>query len=277
MQENRYLAEGPGIVVHYSPMSILKRLFHPLQGGTARGSGEDLHTRSGLFLPADRRIGSCMTHRPDIQWIDASSSPEAIRATLNSFPGYTQFPVCSGSVDRVLGVLSVRSFLEALQEPAWPGLKSIVKKAVFLPETATILRALETLAASECRLAFIIDEYGGVEGMVTRNGLMAELLEELGGTEEGEEEKAEQREDGSRLMDGLTRMEDVRELFGLEETESDSGEYYTLAGYLLSLNGSIPRPGDVIPAGDYRCEIVEMDGNRIEKVRVSPAAEGRNG
>lgn len=277
MQENRHLPEHSVLVVNSEPMSILMRLLHPLKGGSAHSPAEDQHSRAGLFLPADRRIGSCMTHRPDIQWIDASSSPESIRATLEAYPGFTQFPVCSGSVDRVLGVLSVRSFLEALQEPAWPGLKSIVKKAVFLPETVTILRALEALAASECRLAFIIDEYGGVEGMVTRNGLMAELLEELGGTSSRTEDEEGQRADGSRLLDGLTRMEDVRELFGLEETESESGDYYTLAGYLLSLNGSIPRQGDIIAAGDYRCEIAEMDGNRIEKVRVSRAGEGQNG
>lgn len=211
-----------------------------------------------------------MTHRPDIVWIDSVSTPAEIRAILNAHPDFTQFPVCSGSVDKVLGVLSVRHFLESLLLPAWPGLRETVKKAVFLPETVTIARALRSLDDDSCRLAFIIDEYGGVEGMITRNGLVQELLEEARSPTETENSEVVKRDDGSWLIDGLVRMEEVRELFSLPDTGTGNGEYYTLAGYLLTLNGSIPKPGDTIESGDFRFEIAGMDGNRIDRVIVTP-------
>lgn len=231
--------------------------------------------KGGIYLPADRRIGSCMTHRPDIVWIDAAMERDAIRAIMDAHHDFTQFPVCSGSVDKVLGVLTVRNFLETLLQPGWTGLRDIVKKAVFLPETVTILKALQALDGAQCRLAFIIDEYGGVEGIVTRNGLVRELLEETRDEGIDRDGESEAREDGGRFLDGQTRMEEVLESYRLPGLEEDRGEYYTLAGFLLSVNGTIPKKGDVIETGGYRWEVVEMDGNRIDRVLVTPA-EGKN-
>jgi len=230
--------------------------------------------KMGIFLPTERRIGSCMTHRPDIVWIDSASDSDSIRVIMEANPNFTQFPVCSGSVDKVLGVVTVRQFLESLLKPTWPGLRDIVRKAVFLPETVTILRALRALDESEGRLAFIIDEYGGVEGMVTRNGLVRELLEEVRDTSPAGEPEPDDRPDGSRLLDGQTRMEEIRDTFDLPEGEDEAGDYYTLAGFLLTLNGSIPKPGDAIETGGYRWEVASMDGNRIETVLVTPIKGG---
>lgn len=227
--------------------------------------------KGGIFLPADRKIGSCMTHRPDIVWIDAASDSGTIHEIIRANPNYTQFPVCSGSVDKVLGVVTVRHFLETLLNSSWPGLRDIVRKPVFLSETATILKALQAMDGAHCRMAFIIDEYGGIEGIVTRNGLVRELLEEVRECETVEGAKAKTQGEGSSFIDGQTRMEDIVETFGLKDLEEDKGEYYTLAGYLLTANGSIPKAGDVIETGGYRWEVVDMDGNRINKVLVTKA------
>ncbi len=257
-------------------MKFLDRVFKP--SGKQNAAGEsDGSGKAGIFLPAGRRIGSCMTHRPDIVWIDSSSAPEEVRSVMDAHGDFTQFPVCSGSVDKVLGVVTVRNFLEALFLPEWPGLKAIVRKAVFLPETVTILRALRALDDASCRLAFIIDEYGGIEGLVTRNGLVRELLEEVRAPDGAEEAEAVRRADGSLLLDGQTRMEEVRETLDLGAGEEAAREYYTLAGYLLTVNGSIPRTGDAVETGGYRFEILGMDGNRIDKVAVTKLADEDDG
>ncbi len=227
----------------------------------------------GIFLPAGRRIGSCLTRRTDILWIDAGMKKHEILSVLNSHPEFSQFPVCSGTVDAVLGVLSARAFLSSLCEPSWIGLKALVKKPLFLPETATILRTLELLEESGCRMGFVIDEYGGIEGLVTRNGLVSELLEEAGTGEREDDPAVFRRNDGSLLVDGQIRMEEILEHVPLPAPDASSHDYYTLAGYLLVLNGSIPRTGDCVCAGEYRCEIVDMDGHRIDKVLISKIAD----
>ncbi len=221
----------------------------------------------GIFLSANRRIGSCMTHRPDIIWIDSRMKQEEILRLVRQYPLFNFFPVCSETVDAVSGVLRVRDFLESLLETPWPGLKNLVKKPVYLPETVTILKALENLQNTDCRMAFIIDEYGGIEGLVTRNSLVNELLEEVSPLTE-EDADMFRREDGSWLIGGQVRMEELADQFKLPPLEN-THDYHTLAGYILSVKGSIPHTGDRIPCGRYLCEIVDMDGHRIDKVLIS--------
>jgi putative hemolysin len=231
-------------------------------------NADDTDAEAGIFLPVHRRLGSCMTHRSDIVWIDAGMKKDEILQIVGKHPEFSRFPVCSETVDSVLGVLTVRRFLSSLQEPLWPGLKALLKKPVYLPETATILKTLSILEEAACQMAFIVDEYGGIEGIVTRNGIIGELLEELSADENGDDREIFRREDGSYLIDGQVRMDEIRELFTLPDDEAESHEYHTIAGYLLSLKGSIPKTGDCIVAGDYICEIVDMDGHRIDKVLV---------
>ncbi len=209
-----------------------------------------------------------MTHRSDIVWIDTGQKKDEIYRIIKAHPQFSRFPVCSGTVDSVLGVLLSRVFIESLLEPLWPGLKSLVKKPIYLPETVTIVKTLSMLEEAGCQMAFIIDEYGGIEGLVTKNGIVEELLEEITGEEADEDPDIFQRDDGSWLIGGQIRMDEIREQFTIPDAENGSHEYYTLAGYLLSINGSIPKTGDKIQAGKYLCEIVDMDGHRIDKVLV---------
>ena len=246
-------------------MSILQHGFFP----AAERSDEREATENGIFIPVHRKLGSCMTHRPDIIWINSSADAGEILRLIREYPDFSYFPVCSGTVDSVLGVLSVRRFLLSLREKIWPGLKSLVYKPIYLPETVTIMKTLACLSQENCFMAFIIDEYGGIEGLVTRNGLVSELLDEFACDTEDSSSGIIQQDDHNWLVDGELRMEELREEFDLPAEAKDYHDYYTLAGYLLSLNGSIPKKGDRIPAGNYTCEIVAMDGHRIDKVLIS--------
>jgi putative hemolysin len=226
-----------------------------------------------LTIPVNRKLGSCLTRRADIIWIDTASKKAGILEAVLARPDFEYFPICAKTVDNVLGVLSARTFLASLQEREWPGLKALAKKPVYLPETVSIVRALETMAASDSRMAFIIDEYGGIEGLVTRNGLISELLSDLTGDGAADEGDLFERGDGSWLVGGQIRVDEIAELFDISIDEESKGDYYTLAGYLLSINGSIPKTGDILRSGGWKYEIVDMDGHRIDKVLVSRADE----
>lgn len=227
---------------------------------------------NSLTVPINRKLGSCLTRRGDIVWIDTASKKAGILEAVLAHPDFEYFPICAKTVDNVLGVLSARTFLASLQDSEWPGLKALVKKPVYVPETVTIVRALETMTAADSRMAFIIDEYGGIEGLVTRNGLMSELLSDLTGDGAADEGDIFERGDGSWLIGGQVRIDEIAETFGISMDDEAKGEYYTLAGYLLSINGSIPKTGDILRAGGWNYEIVDMDGHRIDKVLVSRVA-----
>lgn len=223
----------------------------------------------GVFLPAGRRLGSLMTHRSDIPWIDSSAPSQEVRAFLRSHSEYSHFPVCAGTIDTVLGILSARRFLDSLDSDPWPGLKALIKKPLFLPETVTVVKALNFMRKENCELVLIIDEYGGIEGMITRTGLVCELMEEL--SEDTDDPAIFRREDGSWLIDGTVSMDEIREQQILRQEKTGDHEYHTLAGFLLSVTGSIPRTGDCIRIDSQVCEIVDMDGHRIDKVLIRDA------
>ncbi len=228
---------------------------------------------AGVFLPARRRLGSCMTHRSDIIWIDSGATVPEISAILSAHPQHSHFPVCASTIDNIQGVLPVRAFLEALSRTEMPPLKALLRKPVFLPETVTIVKALTALRAEDCRMVFIIDEYGGIEGLITRNGLVGEILEDLSAENGTDDQNIFRREDGSWLVDGQVSMDEIREKRILETEEAADHEYHTLAGYLLSASGSIPHTGDRIRSGKHLCEIVDMDGHRIDKVLITDLPE----
>jgi len=223
----------------------------------------------GLFIPAYRKLGASMTHRADIVWINTSMKKDDIHDLILAHPEFSWFPVCAGTVDSIVGVLSARSFLESLLSSEWCGLKSLVKKPVYLPETVTLVKTLGALASAACPLAFIIDEYGGIEGLVTRNGIIRELMEEACDDYPDEDPDIFQRDDGSYLVSGHTRMEELAGLIDLPAAAENANEYYTLAGYILSVHGSIPKTGDIIHTGLWKIEIVDMDSHRIDKVLIT--------
>ncbi|HKL85971.1 MAG TPA: transporter associated domain-containing protein [Treponemataceae bacterium] len=223
----------------------------------------------GFYVPATRKLGSCMTHRPEIIWIESGMEKESILTLIREYPGFSFFPVCSGTVDSVVGVLSVRDFFDSLLRPQWPGLRSLIRKPLYVSETVTILNALKMLEETKNKVAFTIDEYGGIEGLITRNGLLGELIKEFSGEIDEDDPEIVQRADGSFLIGGHVRMEELEEFLDLPPTYGDNQDYYTLAGYLLALNDSIPKTGDILNNGPYQFEIVDMDGHRIDKVLIS--------
>jgi putative hemolysin len=220
----------------------------------------------GVFYLGDRSLGAFMTHRSEIQWLDINDPPQDIRAKVLDFRAQRCFPVADGALDAIIGAAYLEDIILDIASAAPAGLKTIMKKALFAPETMPALKAFETFRRGETSYIFVMDEYGGFAGMVWLQDLMEEIVGELT-SPINEEKQAVQLADGSWLIDGSMNTDDAASLLSLPGL-ADSGDYHTLAGFVLSLAGELPRAGDSFSYCGYTFTVMDMDGNRIDKVGI---------
>lgn len=219
-----------------------------------------------IFRFGDRQLRSLMTPRTEIVWLDITDPEEVIRDTVRQ-THHSRFPVCDGALDRVLGIVQAKDLLSA----SWTGetfdLNSILQPPLFLPETMLALRALERFKQTGYQVALLVDEFGGIEGMVTLIDMMEAIVGDIPTLEEIAEPPIVRREDGSYLVEGSLDVDDLKELLRAGELP-DEGDYQTLGGFIVLLIGRLPRVGDFVNWDVYRFEVVDMDGNRIDKVLI---------
>lgn len=223
----------------------------------------------GVFYLGDRPVETFMTHRSDLTWIEQDADPDTVRAAVLSAPDQTTFPVAAEDVDDVIGVVSAREVLAAFLEGTYAGLKPLIRKPAFVPSTMSALKAFEIFRLDGSETLLVIDEYGGLAGSISVRDLVEEIVGELSAPG-AEDEEIVKREDGSYLLGGLLNVDEFTELFGLEKAIPEHREYHTLAGLILDVLGVIPRTGETFSWNGFRFEIVDMDGNRIDKVLVVP-------
>jgi putative hemolysin len=221
----------------------------------------------GVFYLGDRPLGTFMTHRSDIQWLDINDSPQDIRAKALEYRSQRCFPVVDGTLDAIIGAAYLEDIILDLASASPAGLRAITKKAIFAPETMPALKAFESFRRGKADFLLVMDEYGGFAGMVRVHDLMEEIVGELT-TPGGETEQAVQQEDGTWLVDGGLNIDDAARLLSLPGLSAASGDYHTLAGFVLSLAGELPRTGDSFVYQGCRFTVVDMDGNRIDKVMI---------
>lgn len=230
----------------------------------------------GVFYLGDRPVANFMTHRSDIAWLDIDSGLEEIKTTAIGAKDQTYLPVASESLDKVIGVVSVQEILIALVENSWTGLKNLVKPASIVPETMSALKAFESFKKGDDDYLFVMDEYGGFAGALSSRDLTEEIVGELSSHPEEEEEIIKQ-DDGTYLVDGITHIDDIAETLSIADLVGDSlgasAQYHTLAGFILEIAGAIPRTGEVFEWNHFKFKIVDMDGNRIDKVIIYPPEE----
>ncbi|HWV58001.1 MAG TPA: hemolysin family protein [Longimicrobiales bacterium] len=240
-----------------------------LDVGTAAGVFEeeehDLVER--VFWLGDRRVTALMTPRHRIEWLDIRDPADEHRNRLIR-SRFSHYLVCDGEVDRVLGVVRVKDLLASLLEGRELDLRAALRKPIFVPESLGALRLLEVFRETGSSIAVVVDEYGGVEGLVTLN----DILEEIAGSLDGDsEQRVVRREDGSWLVDGSLAMDEFWEAIGLEERRSEARhDYHTIGGLVMTHLGRIPRTGDRFTTFGLDFEVVDMDGHRVDRVLVSP-------
>jgi putative hemolysin len=228
-----------------------------------------------VFLLDDRQIGSLMVPRGDMTVLDVELSFEENLARIEK-SDHARFPVLRGGLDNILGVINARQWLShALRgEDRNLGTQPL-QPPLYVPETLTGMELLDNFRSSDVHMAFVIDEYGQVQGIVT----LQDLIEAITGEFRPRDPKtswAVQRQDGSWLLDGhipVPELKDRLQLSGVPEEER--GRYHTLSGMMMLLTGRLPKESDAVNWEGWHLEIVDMDGKTIDKVLASRLPDTR--
>ncbi|WP_345324031.1 hemolysin family protein [Candidatus Villigracilis proximus] len=231
------------------------------QAGVFQEAEQDMV--EGIFSLGDSRVYSLMTPRTDLVWLDVADSIEEIREKIADCP-YSRFPVRQDSLETIVGIVKSRDLLVESLSGKDIELKALLKPAYFIPETMFASRALELFKEKNTELLLVVDEFGGLQGLLTIN----DILEEIVGAMEFEEPQATQRQDGSWLLDGMLEVDEFKELFDFKLLPHED-EYETLSGFIMTLLGRVPQAAENFEWNGYRFEVMDMDGRRVDKVLVT--------
>ena len=218
----------------------------------------------------DRRVSAVMTPRTQVEFLDLDDPEEEIRRRIHDSP-LSRFPVVQGGMHQLAGILQIKDLLTACLEGQPFNMRAVLRPPLFLPNTVTVLRALEVFKSSGEQMALVVDEYGDLEGLITLTDILEALVGELpeaGGTDP----RIVKREDGTWLIDGMVGLDELKQVLGVTQLPGEDPDYHTLGGYLMARLHRVPMVADRITAGDWRFEIVEMDGRRVDRVLVVPVS-----
>jgi putative hemolysin len=245
---------------------------HLLETGRAEGILEavELSVASEALRLGERTVRDIMRPRIDVDALDIETPAAEILGAI-AMAGYSRLPVYEGSLDHIIGYVSIKDALRHTWM-GWPiELRKMLHRPIFVPETMPLDRLLELFQKERNQLAIVLDEYGGTEGLVT----LEDVLEELVGEIHDEHRQADahafvQREDGSWLVDGSVAVDDLVDRFGLKGDPLPR-DYTTISGLVLAELERIPAAGDVVSWRGLRIEVIDMDGRRIDKLLVARA------
>jgi putative hemolysin len=217
----------------------------------------------GVFSLGELRVYSLMTPRTEIVWLDIEDTIEEIRTKIAENE-VSRFPVRQDTLDVILGIVRARDLLVASLSGEPIKLKQLLKPAFYIPETMSAARALEIFKEKGTEMLLVIDEFGGLQGLLTVNDVIEEIVGEI----ELEEPQATQRQDGSWLLDGMLEVDEFKEIFNLP-TLPHEDEYETLSGFVMLSLGRVPQTADQFEWHGLRFEVIDMDGRRVDKVLVT--------
>ena len=212
---------------------------------------------------SDRPARAIMTPRPDIVWIDIDGEQDATIKTIRDCP-YAQLLVCRGTLDDVVGVVRKQDLLNQALDIRPLDVTAHLHAPLIVPELTSILRTLDLFRKTPVNTAVVVDEYGAVQGVLTRTDLLEALAGHLPEVDSKPERKIIRRDDGTLVLDAATPISDVEDLLGL--TEEPANDFVTVAGLLLSNLDHVPKPGEQLSHGSWSFEVMEMDGTRIKRV-----------
>jgi putative hemolysin len=217
----------------------------------------------------DRHVAAVLTPRSDVVFLDVRDPLDANREKLRQ-DRHNVLPLCDGGLDHVVGFVRSTTVLEKLLGGSTIDLPALAEKPLFVPETMSLMTLLEQFKRTHLPLALVVDEFGDVAGLVSLTDVITSIVGDLP-AEPGEEPMIVRRDDGSWLFDGGLDLDAALRTLDAESllNDEDRQHYHTLGGLAMLAVGRVPRTGDVFERGDYRFEIVDMDGNRVDRVLVS--------
>lgn len=216
----------------------------------------------------DFTISAAMTHRQDIVWFDVDEPLESIMEKI-ARTRHSRYLVCSGSIENLQGLVTVKDMLLQLGRDRALDLRNIVQKPMCLAESESILDALEEFKQSTSNVAVLVDDHGVLQGIVTLKDLMEAITGTLPEPAYRGDYGGTQREDGSWLLDGGLSILEAEEMLGINGMIAEAQAMSTIAGFILIHSKRMPAVGQYFIWHDWRFEVIDMDRNRIDKVLVS--------
>lgn len=270
------LLRALGVKEHQASAVTEDEIHAVLAEGTSAGVIEthEHQMLRNVFRLDDRMIGSLMVPRADVVFLDVE---EPFEENLNRIEAsdHARFPVVRGGMENMLGVLNARHWLSrAARDTAAQDLAAQPLNApLYVPETISASELLENFRLSDVHMAFVIDEYGEVQGIVTVQDLIEAIIGEFQPSDP-DDSWAVEREDGSWLLDGHIPVPELKDRLQLSTVpEEDRGRYHTLSGMVMLLTGKLPKVTDTVQWENWRFEVMDMDGKTIDKVLASRVPE----
>lgn len=224
-----------------------------------------------VFHLGDRKISSLMTHHSDLVWIDIHDPNDMIRNTIRE-ELHSVYPICDDDLDNVLGVIHIKDlFLENICADDFD-IKNRIKPAQFVLETLTAYETLEIFKMNKIHYGLVVDEYGSTVGLVTLNDILEALVGDFN-EPNPDEPRITPRDDGSWLADGQMSFYEFAYEFNIQGFDKNKVKFDTLAGLAMHILRHIPNPGEKFTWKDYEFEIVDLDGNRIDKLIIKRVTE----
>src|SRR5262245_22860728 len=239
-----------------------------IRAGVFEEAERDLIERT--FHLGDRTVSELMVPRPAVIFLDLDDPPEVSKESIRT-NRLSRYPVIHGAADNVVGVVRAKDLLAREYGNQPFDLKAAMVPALFFPDTMPAFKAIEMFKSSRRHMAMVIDEHGGVEGLVTVNDILDALVGDIPSMDEQEEQAVVRREDGSFLLDGALPIDQLKQTLQLRRLPSEEhGGFQTLGGFLMTRLGRVPTVADHVEVGGWRLEVVDMDGRRVDKVLATP-------
>ena len=226
----------------------------------------------GVFDLTDTPVRKVMVPRPKIFALDADTPPAEVgRLIVES--GFSRIPAYEGSIDNIVGVVYVKDALRILERGEPVVVRKILHPAHFVPETKKVGALLKELQRRRTHMAVVVDEHGSVSGLVTLEDILEEIVGEIHDEYDWEERPVERLRDGSLVVEGTVSASELREDYSIPLPEST--EFETVAGFMLDRLGSVPKGGEVVRVGEWRLTIVDVERNRVSRVKIERLTDSR--
>ncbi len=236
------------------------------QAGTFQEFEQDTIER--VFRLADRRVAVLMTPRADIVWLNLNASPEETKHKIAQHK-YSSYPLARERFENITGVIRGKDLLSLIMEGKPFDLEEICRPPLFVYETTIAVKAMELFKKTKMHIAFVVDEYGTTQGLITFGDILRSVFEDVEDTVEGESDIVE-REDGSVLISGNLPLDEFMDYMEIGRfTEKEQARMNTLGGFVMARLGAVPSEGQYFVWKGLRCEVIDMDGRRVDKVLVS--------
>jgi putative hemolysin len=216
----------------------------------------------------ERRVSAVMTPRTQIEFLDLEDPADELRKRIHD-SSFSRFPVVRGGTHQLAGIVQVKDLYDAALSGAPFDIRAAMRSPLFMPNTVTVLRALEVFKTTGESMALVVDEYGDFEGLVTLHDILQALVGEMPGGADTDP-RVVHRDDGSWLFDGMVALDEVKQALQVGHLPGEDADFHTLGGYLMARLNRVPMVADRVLAGGFRFEVVEMDGRRVDRVIVTP-------